>query len=216
MLIPRFNRFYLQLPSYFIPDWIRDLYTALLKDADLLGKVYDTPFTAIAESIVGIAMPGMHLVLVEQTNKDTQGRAVYATNSKSITSYYPRGLNNIRVLDDNEFALVFRHIDGFINYFMLRDAVKYMADDSWQSAQGETFKSLGDITLTNYLTDNWAIRTNYMQCVFSGIDGTEFAYAEMANEKTFTVRVKFVDYDTDYLYKGKTVERDFFNHNQGN
>jgi hypothetical protein len=204
------------LPKEILPDWIAEVYEQVLTDLDLLGKVYDSAFAAINESITGIALPGMHLVLVEQTNKDTRTKSVYATEQNSITNYYPRGLNNIRVLDDNEFALTFRLVDGFLNYYMLRDAVKYMADDRWQQQQGERYKFIGDIVLDSYLSDNWAIRTYYTKCVFSGIDGLDFNASEMANEKTFTVRIKFIDYDVAYLLNGKEVHRSDFNHNGGN
>lgn len=196
------------MPELIIPHYISDMYKEVLRDADLLPKVYKDPQQCIAESIAGLDMPGLHLQLVEQNRQDKY-------NKSYLTSYYPRGNNAMRVLDDNELALTFRHVDGFFNYFMLRDAVKFMSSDTWQAAQGEVYKAIGNLSLENMLTDNWSIVSVYKGVVYSAIDGNNFAYNKLASENQFTVRCKFVDYESSYYYKGKAVGKEFFNHNQG-
>lgn len=209
MLIPRYNNFAVELPNTMLPQWCIDLWADILKDAGL-AKVYNgNPNTAIQEGLVGIAAPGMHLKLTEQVHQDAQ-------KTGSITTYYPKGVNNMRVLDDNEISLQFRHIDGFLTYYMLRDAIAYTSDDNAQRAQGETFKTIGDIAVKNLLTPNYFIRTVYQQVVYSSIDGNEFAYNKMASENTFNVRLKFTYYYSELWYKDKCISQRMYNHNQGN
>lgn len=209
MNIPRYNRFKVVLPTTMLPHWLSDLYTDILRDAGL-AKVYPTgPYDCINESILGIDIPGIHMKLVEQNKRLVDGVG-------SVTTYWPIGLNNIRVLDDNSMALTFRHIDGFLNYQMLRDAVAYMADDYAQNAQGEVFKNIGDVRVITQLTDNYAVHYTYQQVVYDAIDGNKFAYAQAASENTFTVRCKFMYYYADYFYKGKCISHRAYNHKQGN
>ena len=108
------------------------------------------------------------------------------------------------------------HMDGLYNYFMLRGAVAYMADDNAQSAQGETFKTIGDLSLMVSMSKNWSTRHVFTNVVYSAIDGTEFSYSNMASEQTFTVRAKFTYYYTEYWYKDKCISKIAYNHNLGN
>lgn len=209
MNIPRYNRFRLILPELMLPNYIRDMYEHILKDADLIPKVYTKPVQCIAESITGVSVPGVHIKLVEQNRQD-------ADKTAYVSSYWPKGNNAMRIIDDNELALTFRHVDGFFNYLMLRDAVQYMCDDGWQKEQGEIYKVIGDIVLENKLTDSWSVITTYKGVVYSSIDGNDFKYNKLASEESFSVRCKFTSFRSNYAYKGKDVSRDFFNHNHGN
>lgn len=211
MRIPRFNNFKVTFPNQCLPEFMIDMYKDILRDdPDNLLKIYNgNPINCITESVVGIHLPGMHLKLVEQTKQDIQGTG-------SVIMYWPKGVNNMRVLDDNEMSFQFRHMDGLYNYFMLRGAVAYMADDNAQSAQGETFKTIGDLSLMVSMSKNWATRHVFTNVVYSAIDGTEFSYSNMASEQTFTVRAKFTYYYTEYWYKDKCISKIAYNHNLGN
>lgn len=209
MLIPRYNNFEVRLPELVIPHWLHDLYVDILRDADLLKVYAGSPASCISESLVGVHLPGIHMKLTEQTVKDMQGTG-------SIVRYWPKGMNNMRVLDDNEMALTFRHIDGFHNYYMLRQAITYMSDDNAQAAQGEVYKSIGNLVVTTQLSPNWSIKDIYQDVVYGALDGNEFAYASQASENTFTVRCKFTYYYSEYYCKGQCVSKRMFNHNAGN
>lgn len=209
MNIPRYNQFRISLPVEILPHFIVDLYTDILRDAGLLKLYSGDVKNCLAEALVGIDLPGIHMTLVEQKSKDAGGTGY-------VYRYWPKGVNGMRVLDDNEFALTFRHIDGFLNYYMMRDAVEYMSNDTAQAAQGETFKQAGTVLFENRLTDNYSIVTEYQNIVFSAIDGNQFKYSEGANENTFTVRCKFTSYLSSYWYKGNCISKRAYNHNLGN
>lgn len=209
MNIPRYNLFRISLPTEILPHFIVDLYTDILRDAGLLKLYSGDVKNCIAESLVGIDMPGIHVNLIEQKSRDTNGTSY-------VYRYWPKGVNAMRVLDDNEVALTFRHIDGFLNYYMMRDAVEYMSNDTAQSAQGEQFKSAGTVMLENQLTENYSIVTEFQNIVFSAIDGNSFKYSEGANENTFTVRCKFASYLSSYWYKNECISKRAYNHNLSN
>ena len=200
MNIPRYNNFRVNLPPGLLPTWITDLYKEILKDDGLLGVYNGDPIQCVMESLVGIDLPGLHLVLVEQQRKDVQ-------RTGSITQFWPKGANNMKVLDDNEMALTFRHIDGFHNYYMLRQAVQYMSDDNAQRLHGEVYKNIGDLMVTTQLSKNYKMVDVYQQVVYSAIDGNSFKYAQMATENTFTIRCKYVYYYSEFFYKGQSISK---------
>jgi hypothetical protein len=200
MNLPRYNNFRVDLPPQLLPKWLIDLYTEILTDAGMIGLYAGNPIQCIMESLVGIDLPGLHLVLVEQQTKDVQ-------KTGSITRFWPKGTNSMKVLDDNEMALTFRHIDGFHNYYMLREAINYMADDNAQSILDEVYKSIGNLTVTTQLSKNYQLVNIYQDMVYSNIDGNNFAYAKMASENTFTIRCKYIYYYSEYYYKGKCISK---------
>jgi hypothetical protein len=209
MLIPRYNNFSMLLPHNMLPKFLLDLYTDILRDADLLKNYPNGPSDALAESILGIDVPGIHVKLIEQQENDLQGTG-------SVTRLWPKGQNAMRMLDDNEMALTFRHIDGFLTYYMMRDAIKYMSDDNAQTAQGETFKKLGNLCLSNTMSPKYSRNTIFQGAIYSGIDGNKFSYSAMASENTFTVRCKFLYAYDEVYYDGKCISKQSYNHHLGN
>jgi hypothetical protein len=209
MDIPVFNNFRLVLPQNILPHWLLDIYNDILKDAGL-SKVYDgNPVNCITESIIGFNSPGKHLVIAEQMSQDT-------SKTNFAKKYYPKGLNAMRAISDDEFSLDFRHIRGFHNFHMLELAIMYMADDSAQKAQNETYKQLDSFLFIEPLTTNWKIVNTYSNIVYKDIDGNSFRYADGPNEKTFTVRFKFGRIKTEMYFKDKLISQLSYNNAAGN
>lgn len=209
MLIPRFNRFKIQLPTTIIPHWVHDLFVDILADANLLKVYASEPINCIAESLCGINMPGLHLKLIEQQHQDAAKRGSY-------TTYYPKGENAMKVIDDNELSLQFRLVDGFHNYNMVKQAVAYMANDNAQSMQGETYKQLGSISVEFELSPNYKQVTTYKHCVYSTLSDISVRFSQKAEESSFTVRIKFVEIEESFYYKGQCISSRAYNHNIGN
>lgn len=197
MHLPRYNRFRVSLPTGILPSFLFRRYDEIIADSGLAGVYVNGAKDCLAESLIGIDMPGLHMTLIEQKAKDP-------AKTGYVTRYWPKGVNGMRTLDDDELGLTFRHIDGFLNYYMLRDAIEYMSNDAAQLAIGEPFKALGTVMVENYLTDNFRVISEFGQCVFSSIDGNEFKYSLGASENSFTVRCKFTTFKSTY-YKGETV-----------
>lgn len=208
MLTPRFNKFSISLPDTILPHWVSDLFTDILKDAGLL-RVYNKPIDCIAESLCGLDLPGVHVKLLEQQHQDAQ-------QSGSYTTYYPKGENAMKVIDDNELGLRFRMVDGFHNYNMLASAVAYMANDGAQLAQNETFKEIGSISIRIQLTDNYELVKTFSHCVFSSISNIGLQYQQRSEESSFDVRIKFVEISDFFYYKGQCITERAYNHNLGN
>lgn len=204
MLIPRFNSFRIALPNMMIPNHLKALYDDILNDAGLLNVYSGNCINCITESVTGIQMPGMHLVLIEQTHQDANRRS-------AIKTYYAKGMNAIRQIDDNEIALTFRLVDGFHNYYLLDMAIAYSADDTAQHAIGETYKSIGDLQFRQQLSNNYELVRTYQTLVYSSIDAQEFAYNAGASEKTFTIRLKFVTYKAEMFKHGKSITENIIN-----
>lgn len=208
MLTPRFNKFSISLPSTIIPVWVHDLFVDVLKD-DKLSTVYNDPVDCIAESLCGLGLPGIHVKLLEQTHQDAQHQSSY-------TTYYPKGENAMKVIDDNELALQFRLVDGMHNYAMLSTAIAYMANDGAQLAQGETYKEIGSISVRMRMSDKFEVVKTFGHCVFSSISNISLKYNAKSEESSFDVRIKFVEIDDRYYFDGKCITERTYNHNLGN
>lgn len=209
MLIPIYNSFRLVLPQNILPHFLIDLGKDMLRDAGL-SKVYNNdPINCILESIAGASFPGMHLNLIEQKSADQ-------TNTGSIARYWPKGMNALRSIDDDEFALTFRHINGFANYHLLYLAIEYVASDQMQQMQGEQYKSLLPFQTIQLLSKNYKLVKTYLGLTYKQIDGNEFKYASGVEENTFTIRFKFSQLKSDLYFKDKLITSLTYNHNRGN
>lgn len=205
MNIPRSNNFRIILPDNIIPTWVKRMYTDILRDAKLLSVYDGNPSNCIVESLTGFESPGKHVTLGEQKKQD-------ASQTGYVTVFYPKGVNAMRTIADDEFALDFRHIDGYHNYHMLEQALLYMTDDFAQSSQSEAYKQLDPFYFEEHLTENWRIVNIYSRVVYKQIDGNSFKYADGPSEKTFTVRFKFSQFQSLYYYKDKLISQMNYNH----
>lgn len=197
MNTPRFNRQYCILPQRLIPNHIVKIYTDVLKDARLL-KLYSQPILCLQETLLGIDAPGLTLKLIEQTER--------APNIVSTRpAFFPKNANASMTRPDDSLALVFRHIDGFHNYQMLKLAVNYSQSHLQQAINKEQFIDLGQLVVDYKLTDRYTMRDRYYGLVYESIDGFSSKFSSGVQTGTFTVNCKFTGYQSEMLLDGVKI-----------
>jgi hypothetical protein len=201
MNTPRFNRQQCFLPQRLIPEHLNRVYKDILKDAGLL-RLYNAPLMCLQETLLGVGTPGIHLKLIEQTQRAGNGVSVKPM-------FFPKNANNSMTRPDNELKLTFRHIDGFHNYWMLFFAVNYSQNHLQQKQNNEQFIDLGKLAVDYFLTDNYTIRMIYTGLVYESIEGFDSKFSSAIAAQQFTVNCKFRGYQTElWLGNSKVLGSD--------
>lgn len=181
-----------------------------MRDAGVLERYMGNPVNCIAESLVGISLPGTNVKLVEQTKQDEARKS-----SKAF--YWPQGNNAMKIISDNKIGLEFRLVDGHFNYAMLSMAVNYEASDDKQYKQGELYKRVGTIAVTMNMGKRWQLVTYLKDCVYESCGSIELRYSNKADEAQFQIGIMFSDYEQKLLCDGVEIDpTTHYNRNKGN
>tara|TARA_R110000772_G_scaffold105909_2_gene207742 strand:+ start:2269 stop:2820 length:552 start_codon:yes stop_codon:yes gene_type:complete len=110
ILNSRSNLFNFKFPKSFVPEEVADKYRDYLNR--MPGNVITEPIDFVNYAIQGVSMPGISFDPSEQ-----------APNDGTIT--YKRGLIPVQNMIDRQFTVTMQLLDGFINYWIMTDALLY-------------------------------------------------------------------------------------------
>ena len=110
ILNSRSNLYNFKFPKRFIPQEVSDKYKPYLNR--MPGNLIEEPIDFINYTVQGISMPGISFDPAEQDFNDG-------------TIVYKRGYVPVQNLIDRELTVEFQLLDGFVNYWILVDALLY-------------------------------------------------------------------------------------------
>lgn len=110
ILNSRSNLYNFKFPKRFIPQEVADKYKPYLNR--MPGNLIEEPIDFINYTVQGISMPGISFDPAEQNFNDG-------------TTVFKRGYTPIQNLVDREVTVTMQLLDGFINYWILTDALLY-------------------------------------------------------------------------------------------
>jgi len=126
ILNSRNNLFNFQFPRNFVPKEVSDQYSKYLNR--MPGNIITEPIDFVNYAVQGINLPGLTYEPTTQQNFDG-------------TIRYFRGSQPIQNLIQREFTVTMQLLDGFINYWIMRDTMLYYY------SQGENEPYIEDLKL---------------------------------------------------------------------
>lgn len=194
-LTPRFDLFKFQLPKDWFPDEIVEKYQSIINKN---SSVIMDPVSYVNESIVGVTVPGLSDLVINQsqtsTNANPLGRMRYNREPVHDNSY--KTLDNPLAHIDKEFTVTFRQNQGLYNYFMLYESI------FWHVCKPQQFDRGEDVFKLYIADDKGEISSTIKlyQPLVSSIDGLEFTYSKVERSaETFNVKFSFNNIDFDFV-----------------
>ena len=201
-LSPRYDLYRFLLPDGFLPKEIEDKYRKLInKDASVITE----PLDYLNESIVGINIPGIKDINIDQTQTSTNpitgrnanGRDLGRINREPAHPNSYIGTSNPLEKINREFTVTFRRNQNLYNYFMIYETIFYRICKHMDYNDSDNFKIFllsEDGTITSYIM--------LYQCLIDGIDGLEFDFSKVERQAdTFQVTFRFNNIDYEFINK---------------
>lgn len=199
-LSPRFDLFRFMLPDTFLPEDIKEKYNEIINRDP---SVYITPLEYLNESIVGISLPGISEINIDQTQTSTNG--IIPTNKSTNgfgkinkePSHQNTYIGTSNPLDkiEKDFTVTFRRNQGLYNYYMIYETIFH------RICKPNDYKDHDDFKI--FFTNGEGVAVSYVQlfqCHIDGIEGLNFEYTKTDRENdTFQVRFKFNNIDFNFI-----------------
>ena len=203
-LSPRFDLFRFNLPKEFLPREVEDKWLPLFRANP---GVVTTPIDYLNESIVGISLPGINDLNIDQDQTSTNS-IVRANNTSSgslgrinVEPVHPNTYKtptNPLANIDREFKVNFRLNQGLYNYFMIYESIFYRMCKPSDYEGGEDFS----IDILNEIGE-CVITIKLHQCHIGGIEGLDFSYDKYEREtNNFEVTWTFNNIDIEIHDRG--------------
>ena len=191
LLNSRNNLFSFNFPRNFIPATIAEKYKPYLNR--IPGNVIEEPIDFLNYTIQGCNFPS-----VSQETMETNARG---------SSRFHRGVQ-ASVVDDKTFTVTFQLVDGYINYWILRDIFTTYYN---HTETKEHF--LQDLTLN--ITDaegNVIVTVKMMYPIMLGVSELSMSFASnVAEFNTFDVAFQYNVLELDNKITGNSIQDPYYN-----
>lgn len=195
----RQNNFRILLPKNYLMPEIDEKYSLILRQKK---SFFNNAIDFLNESIQRIELFGFTNAAEQQLQTMSGVPLLDETRIKENKFAYPGSEYNYRsainpvLLIDKTFNIEFRHVAGFLNYFMVFENFWYQYSRDYKSAdlcrefQAEVFDEHGVLYA----------RILIMDPVINGMDMIAFDYtAAVPSSMTFKVEYKYSNFDIEFL-----------------
>jgi len=178
------SQFVFNLPSDLIPENLKSKYDIIMEKNFVW---YDDVLDYLNSTIKGINFGGFSL------STDTQVRKF-----GKIVDYKP--VTNINDTFDRVGNITFRAVDGDTNYWMMLE----IATNTYMNTE-QTHLSPFTLTTLDYRRDA-IYQVKFSDIIISDVSDIDFNYSSQdVIEKTFTVTIKFVHIEIDFLLNQEKI-----------
>lgn len=192
----RRDQYKLILPKEFIPKPIEEKYTKMLIEK---RSFITSPIDLLNETIQGIDILGFNDASVsqQQQTETTSGIGSKLTVKKTmLTDTYYRSPNSDYSLVDKTINIRFRHILGYINYFILFESFIYMYDRKYKSFDLPKYIEVDLLDNTNSIYSKIILE----KPIIDGLDMLSFdSTAPIAESSSFTLIIKYSGFDYQFV-----------------
>lgn len=185
-LSPRKDMFRLLLPNDILPPEVKSKYAEMLNK---MPGVITSPIDYLNESIVGIEIPGINSVHIEQSQVSF-GRGIEPHHQNTYIS-----TKNPLDLIDKDLKITFRMNQGLYNYFMLYETLFYRI----MKTKNYRDSGLFELYILNE-AGKVVSKVTFMECSMDSISSLAFEYTKVTRDlETFDVVFKFNNIDFDFI-----------------
>ena len=186
-LSPRTDLFMFHFPSDILPPEVKDKYREILNRE--AGVITD-PIDYLNESIMGVSLPGVGSVHIEQSQVSHNGNFTEPAHANHYI-----GTSNPLELIDKEFKVAMRLNQGLYNYFMMYETIFHRIS--------KTSKYTDSGLFTIYILNESGVaisKIELFECSLDAIEGLEFDYTKISRDVlTFELVFKFNNINFDFI-----------------
>lgn len=187
-LPPRFDLFSFKFPVNFIPQELNEKYFEIMNKNN--KNFISNPLDMLNESLNGISFPGLSNTTVIQNIGFRRGDLMTSTSEKTFNNP-TNPLNFI----DKTITMSFRHMQGFLNYFLLYEIFLWKKDPKNRNKYNDDLFTIDIIDSDGVVVSQIIL----FQPIMDEIDKLEmeFSKIERANEM-FTLTFRFTNIDMEF------------------
>lgn len=186
-LSPRYDLFRFLLPIEFIPKEVRDKYDDILRKSQ---SVITSTIDLVNESIKGVTIPGLDDLTVDQQQISRRIGGGIEPKHDNTTMTVGNPIDKI----NKSITITFRHVSGFMNYFILFESIFH------RILKNENYKDGTDLYID--LMDELgkpALRVFLFQCHIQSLEGLDLSMDKVERQTdTFSMEVKFNNIDIEF------------------
>lgn len=207
-LSPQHNGFRLKLPKEFLLPEVEEKYTKILQRKH---SFYMSPIEFLNETIQHIDILGFDNAIVQQVQPATgfpvrdMSRVEQNDFQHTGTPYTYRSEKSPISIMDMTINVMFRHTNGYINYFMLFENFWY------QYTRDTKYSELPDAFYIDLFNERGVAysRIKISSPIMNSMDMISFDYTQpIAQNANFKVDFKYSDFDYEFIDSSDHIEEE--------